>query len=155
RVVRVGSAAELRAAVAGTLDGVDVVVMAAAVADFRPSSYSMEKIKKGAGDPPPVPLERNPDVLAELAGRAGRGYLAVGFAAETSAELERGRAKLAAKGADLLVVNRVGDGAGFEVGENTVTILDSAGGETAVGPASKDVVAHAVWDAVRGRLVGG
>ena len=89
----------------------DAVVMAAAVADFRPSEYSTGKIKKQDGaEPAPVALVRNPDVLAELsADRPHAGQVVVGFAAETDDVLAHGRDKLARKGCDLLVVNEVGE----------------------------------------------
>ncbi|WP_432547076.1 bifunctional phosphopantothenoylcysteine decarboxylase/phosphopantothenate--cysteine ligase CoaBC [Kineococcus sp. SYSU DK004] len=153
--VHVGTALELRAAVRAAAEGADVVVMAAAVADFRPATRSDAKIKKG-DDPardPVVLLERNPDVLAELvADRTGRAPLLVGFAAETGDEdgdvLEHGRAKLARKGCDLLVLNEVGERRGFAEPVNAVTLLGADGTEREVPEASKDVVADAVWDAV-------
>ncbi len=152
KVVLVLSAAELREAVLAESAGADVVVMAAAVADFRPATRSESKIKKGEGEPTSVPLVRNPDVLVELASRgADRATVVVGFAAETDDVLAHGRAKLAAKGCDLLVLNRVGDGVGFEVDHNAATIL-STGGEVEVADTSKDQLAHAVWDAVVTRL---
>ncbi|WP_369052232.1 bifunctional phosphopantothenoylcysteine decarboxylase/phosphopantothenate--cysteine ligase CoaBC [Kineococcus terrestris] len=153
--VRVSTALELRAAVRAAAQDADVVVMAAAVADFRPATRSDAKIKKG-DDPardPVVLLERNPDVLAELvADRTGRAPLLVGFAAETGDEegdvLEHGRAKLARKGCDLLVLNEVGEHRGFAEPVNAVTLLGADGTERQVPEASKDVVADAVWDAV-------
>jgi phosphopantothenoylcysteine decarboxylase / phosphopantothenate---cysteine ligase len=142
----------------------DVVVMAAAVADFRPASYADHKIKKtheagadGAADEsaPVVELVRNPDVLAGLVAARGsaRSPIIVGFAAETGdgqgSVLEHGRAKLARKGCDLLVVNEVGNGVTFGQDSTTVHLLrQGSEAVTDVGPASKLEVAHAVWDAV-------
>ena len=147
KVVRVVSAEDLRAAVLDAAATADAVVMAAAVADFRPATRSETKLKKDAGTPV-VELVPNPDVLAEL---AGRGVVA-GFAAETDDVLANGRAKLARKGCDLLVVNRVGDGVGFETDENEAVILGADGSEVEVPYGSKDAVADAVWDAVVARL---
>ncbi len=161
RVLPVGSAEELRLAVLTAAAGADAVVMAAAVADFRPAQRLAHKIKKGgAEEPTDLKLVRNPDILAELAALTAqeRARVVVGFAAETdetSAQLlARGRTKLAAKGCDLLVVNRVGDGVGFEVDSNAAMILAAGppGSEMEVPATSKDLLAHAVWDAVVARL---
>ncbi|WP_432565230.1 bifunctional phosphopantothenoylcysteine decarboxylase/phosphopantothenate--cysteine ligase CoaBC [Kineococcus sp. SYSU DK003] len=154
-VVPVQTAAELAEAVTKLAAGADVVVMAAAVADFRPAARSQAKIKK-TDDPaqdPVVVLERNPDVLAGLVrARTGASPVLVGFAAETGDEsgtvLQHGRAKLARKGCDLLVLNEVGEAKGFATATNAVTILGRDGTEREVPEASKDVVADAVWDAV-------
>ncbi len=156
--VDVGTALELRDAVLAAAADADAVVMAAAVADFRPASVSSSKIKKSADgdDAPVVELVRNPDILAELCAGRRPGQVFVGFAAETGDDdgdvLEHARAKLARKGCDLLVVNEVGDGKAFGTPDNTVVLLDSGGGHKAVGPASKADVADAVWDAVVARL---
>jgi phosphopantothenoylcysteine decarboxylase/phosphopantothenate--cysteine ligase len=152
KVVRVVSADDLRAAVLAESTGADVVVMAAAVADFRPVRRSDAKIKKDGGPPPPLELEVTADVLAEVVGRRPGGQLVVGFAAETDDVLTNGRAKLARKGCDLLVVNRVGDGVGFEVETNAAVILGADGSTVDVPLGSKDALAHAVWDAVVPRL---
>jgi phosphopantothenoylcysteine decarboxylase/phosphopantothenate--cysteine ligase len=157
--VDVGTALELRDAVLAAAADADVVVMAAAVADFRPASVSSSKIKKSADgdDAPTVELVRNPDVLAGLsANRPRPGQVVVGFAAETGDEhgnvLTHARAKLARKGCDLLVVNEVGQAKAFGTADNTVVVLDRNGGERSVGPAAKADVADAVWDAVVVRL---
>jgi phosphopantothenoylcysteine decarboxylase/phosphopantothenate--cysteine ligase len=166
-LVAVGSALELRDAVLAAAERADVVVMAAAVADFRPASYAETKIKK-SDDPeqpqaPTLELVRNPDVLAELvsrraAGHAPAGQVLVGFAAETGDGtgdvLALGRAKLARKGCDLMVVNEVGVRTTFGQDESTVTILDRAGGERSLPHSPKSVVADAVWDAVVQRVGG-
>jgi len=96
-------------------DGADAIVMAAAVADYRPEARSAAKIKKDGQPPEPLRLTENPDILAELAAhRAGLGHqVLVGFAAETDTSAAPAWAKLARKGCDLLVVNPVGGGLGF------------------------------------------
>jgi phosphopantothenoylcysteine decarboxylase/phosphopantothenate--cysteine ligase len=152
KVVPVGSASELRDAVLAAAAAADAVVMAAAVADFRPASYTVQKIKKSDGDPGPVALVRNPDVLAELGGRRPAGQVLVGFAAETHDALAHGREKLARKGCDLLVVNSVGAGVGFEVADNAATVLGADGSVTEVAHGPKEAVADVVWDLVAARL---
>jgi phosphopantothenoylcysteine decarboxylase/phosphopantothenate--cysteine ligase len=152
KVVRVVSADDLRAAVLDAAHDADAVVMAAAVADFRPADRSASKVKKTDAEPVPVALVRNPDVLAELASSRRSGQVVVGFAAETDDVLANGREKLARKGCDLLVVNEVGEGVAFEVEENAAVILGADGSETAVPLGSKESLAHAVWDLVAARL---
>jgi phosphopantothenoylcysteine decarboxylase/phosphopantothenate--cysteine ligase len=135
--------------------------MAAAVADFRPVSVEGHKIKKddSGGVPAPIALERTADVLAELVAHryaARSAQVVVGFAAETGDSdgtvLDHGRAKLARKGCDLLVVNEVGHGRGFETDDNEVVLLGSDGTATPVERASKTAIADAVWDRVVGLL---
>lgn len=156
-VVRVGSAEELRQAVLAHADDADVVVMAAAVADFRPVAVADHKIKKDddGGVPAPIALERTVDVLAEVVARRAQHGLAqvvVGFAAETGDEhgtvLDHARAKLARKGCDLLVVNDVTEGKAFEADDNEVVVLGADGSAVPVARAEKTVVADAVWSAV-------
>ncbi|KAB7834830.1 bifunctional phosphopantothenoylcysteine decarboxylase/phosphopantothenate--cysteine ligase CoaBC [Streptomyces mobaraensis] len=153
-VVRVGTAVQLREAVLKAAADADAVVMAAAVADFRPAHYAPGKIKKRDGEEPaPVELVRNPDVLAELsADRARPGQVVVGFAAETDEVLANGRAKLARKGCDLLVVNEVGEGRTFGSTENEAVVLSADGGETPVPHGPKEDLADVVWDLVADRL---
>ncbi|GAB4081484.1 bifunctional phosphopantothenoylcysteine decarboxylase/phosphopantothenate--cysteine ligase CoaBC [Modestobacter muralis] len=157
RVVAVESTEQLRTAVHAEATGADVVVMAAAVADFRPDSVAGTKLKKGgAAEPSELRLVRNPDVLVELVAARPAGQRVVGFAAETGdAEgdvLTHARAKLARKGVDLLVVNDVSAGRVFGRPDNEVTLLDADGTATAVPAAGKDVVAAAIWDRVVGGL---
>jgi phosphopantothenoylcysteine decarboxylase/phosphopantothenate--cysteine ligase len=142
--------------------------MAAAVADFRPAAPAETKIKKVGGsddDGPGLALQlvRNPDVLAGLVAERRAGGLPdstvlVGFAAETGdgsgSVLEHGRLKARRKGADLLVVNEVGGGRAFGTADNTVVIIGADGTERAVGPAPKESIADAVWDAVAMRVPG-
>jgi phosphopantothenoylcysteine decarboxylase/phosphopantothenate--cysteine ligase len=154
-VVRVGTAAELRDTVHAAAVDADVVVMAAAVADFRPVAPSPSKRKKGAA-PPPIELETTTDVLAELVGRRREGQLLVGFAAETgdadAGWLDHGRAKLATKGCDLLVVNEVGAGLGFGSEVNAAVLLGDDGSERAVPTGPKSDLADVIWDEVVSRL---
>jgi phosphopantothenoylcysteine decarboxylase/phosphopantothenate--cysteine ligase len=157
RVVPAGTAEELRTAVLAEAADADVVVMAAAVADFRPATVAGTKLKKGsAAEPAAVPLVRNPDVLAELVAERRAGRLVVGFAAETGDEdgdvLTHARAKLARKGCDLLVVNDVSGGRVFGRPDNAVVVLASDGTVTELGEGSKDAVAAGIWTAVVPRL---
>ncbi|MEN3302187.1 bifunctional phosphopantothenoylcysteine decarboxylase/phosphopantothenate--cysteine ligase CoaBC [Pseudonocardia sp.] len=155
-VVKVGSALEMRDAMHTAVADADAVVMAAAVADFRPVSLAAHKIKKSGNEPEPVRLTTNPDILVELVGARKPGRLVVGFAAETGDEhtdaLEFGRQKLARKGCDLLVVNAVGEGRAFEVPDNAGWLLGADGGETELANGSKALLASRVWDAVAERL---
>lgn len=160
-VVSVGSARELQEAVLSARDDrADVVVMAAAVADFRPRDLHETKLKKSHApgrqdEAPTITLVRNPDVLAGLVrDRGGQGYpVIVGFAAETGdgegSVLDHARAKLARKGCDLLVANEVGSDLTFGQDTTTVHLLRQGEDEVlTVGPAGKDEVSEAVWDAV-------
>jgi phosphopantothenoylcysteine decarboxylase/phosphopantothenate--cysteine ligase len=156
-VDRVGSAEQLQAATTKAATDADVVVMVAAVADFRPAQRAEHKIKKGAGEPDSIPLTRNPDILAGLvADRTGPRPLLVGFAAETGDAsgdpLAHGRRKLADKGCDLMVVNRVGDQHAFGRPDNAAVILSSDGTETDVPLGPKAVLAATLWDVVASRL---
>ncbi|MGA5004688.1 bifunctional phosphopantothenoylcysteine decarboxylase/phosphopantothenate--cysteine ligase CoaBC [Streptomyces koyangensis] len=153
-VVHVTTAMELRDAVRQAATHADAVVMAAAVADFRPAAYATGKIKKQEGkEPEPVALVRNPDILAELAAdRARPGQLIVGFAAETDDVLANGRAKLRRKGCDLLVVNEVGENKTFGAEESEAVVLAADGSETPVPYGRKENLADTVWDLVANRL---
>jgi phosphopantothenoylcysteine decarboxylase / phosphopantothenate---cysteine ligase len=157
RVVPVGTAEELRTAMVGEAADADVVVMTAAVADFRPETAAATKLKKGAANEPrSVPLVRNPDVLAELVAKRAAGQLVVGFAAETGDDdadvLTHARAKLTRKGCDLLVVNDVSAGQVFGRPDNAVVVLTADGEAGEVPHGSKDAVAAGIWDAVVSRL---
>ncbi|ARZ71136.1 bifunctional phosphopantothenoylcysteine decarboxylase/phosphopantothenate synthase [Streptomyces albireticuli] len=153
-VVRVGTAVQMREAVLKAAADADAVVMAAAVADFRPASYASGKIKKRDGqDPEPVVLVRNPDILAELsAERARPGQIVVGFAAETDDVLANGRTKLARKGCDLLVVNEVGERKTFGAERSEAVVLAPDGSETPVPFGPKEGLADIVWNLVTDRL---
>ncbi|MEK6342648.1 MAG: bifunctional phosphopantothenoylcysteine decarboxylase/phosphopantothenate synthase [Curtobacterium sp.] len=152
-VVTVGSALELADAVRAAAVEADVVVMTAAVADYRPAEVHAEKLKKDAqGETLTLELVRNPDVLAELVASRRTGQIIVGFAAETepdrAARIELGRAKIARKPADLLVVNHVGWSSGFEREENAIEVLTPSGEVVRETSGTKAEVAAAVLDLV-------
>ncbi|WP_031078232.1 bifunctional phosphopantothenoylcysteine decarboxylase/phosphopantothenate--cysteine ligase CoaBC [Streptomyces sp. NRRL S-118] len=153
-VVHVGTAVQLREAVLKAAPDADAVVMAAAVADFRPATYAEGKIKKREGqEPAPVALVRNPDILAEIsAERARPDQVVVGFAAETDDVLANGREKLRRKGCDFLVVNEVGERKTFGSAENEAVVLAADGTETPVPYGPKEALADTVWDLVVPRL---
>jgi phosphopantothenoylcysteine decarboxylase/phosphopantothenate--cysteine ligase len=152
-VIRVKSAAEMHAAMLAASDSADVIVMAAAVADFRPVVRSEAKIKKGVEQPEPIVLAENPDIVRDLvASRHRTGQLIVGFAAETGDVLANGRAKLARKGCDFLVVNQVGNGLAFGTADNEATVLGADGTEVKLRRAPKDQIADAIWDLMAARL---
>jgi phosphopantothenoylcysteine decarboxylase/phosphopantothenate--cysteine ligase len=161
-VVPVETAAEMESTVVARARGADVIVMAAAVADFRPKEVAPHKLKKTEGAPLVV-LEPTPDILAGLAARRRPGQLLVGFAAETAnttgpdqgrEQLQNyARQKLTAKGVDLIVANDVAaPGVGFAHDTNAVLILGSDGRDVEVPLASKADVACAVVDAIAERL---
>jgi phosphopantothenoylcysteine decarboxylase/phosphopantothenate--cysteine ligase len=158
KVVRVETTEQLRTEVLAAAGSADAVVMAAAPADFRPTSVSESKIKKTEdGSAPPLELTQNPDILHELAtSRPRAGAVIVGFAAETGdahgTVLELGRAKLARKGCDLLVVNDVSGGGVFGSADNEAVILGSDGSATEVARGTKTALAHVIWDEVVARL---
>ena len=153
RVVRVTSASELREAVLEAAATADAVVMAAAVADYRPAVRSDVKLKKDGRAPDPIPLTENPDILRELAGPARRpGQVIAGFAAETGDMIANGQAKLAAKGCDLIVVNQVGHGLAFGTADNEAEILAADGARMPVPRGPKALLADVVWDSVLARL---
>jgi phosphopantothenoylcysteine decarboxylase / phosphopantothenate---cysteine ligase len=151
-VVRVTSACEMRSKMLAAAAGAGAVVMAAAVADYRPAARSEEKIKKTGAAPAPLPLVENPDILRELTAKRTPGQVITGFAAETGNVAENGRAKLAAKGCDLLVVNQVGSGLAFGTSDNAAVILGADGTVTEVPRGPKEVLADVVWDLVLARL---
>ncbi len=153
--VAVGTADELHRAVMARAAEQDVVVMAAAVADFTPVAVAPSKLKKRDGVPV-VELRPTADVLAELGAAKPAGQVLVGFAAETDDVVANAAAKLAAKGADLLVANDVAaEGVGFEHDTNEVLILHRDGGQHHVPLTDKRSVARAVLDAVVAELARG
>ncbi|MGH9037186.1 MAG: bifunctional phosphopantothenoylcysteine decarboxylase/phosphopantothenate--cysteine ligase CoaBC [Acidimicrobiia bacterium] len=146
--VRVETAAEMAEAVAARFPGVDVVVMAAAVADFRPKLAAPSKLKKAEGAPEVI-LEPTPDILAGL-GSAKQGQFLVGFAAETEQLVEHARAKMAAKRVDLMVANDVSAAdSGFEVDTNRAVLITPAGDLTELPRMTKTELAEAIWDRVK------
>lgn len=151
--VTVRSALEMQEAIAEAAASADVVVMAAAVADFRPTTVSKRKIKKrSTREPSSVDLIRNPDILVGLVSARPPEQMIVGFAAETGDEnmsvLDHGELKLARKGCDLLVVNDVSGGKAFGTEDNEVVILSKSGGVTRVARSVKETVANRIWDAI-------
>jgi phosphopantothenoylcysteine decarboxylase/phosphopantothenate--cysteine ligase len=157
-VVHVQTAAELEEAARAHAQRSDLVIMAAAVADYRPASVAEQKIKKEtAGDRVTLELVRNPDILATIAAERRDGLVVVGFAAETAAdedELVRvGRAKLERKGCDYLVLNRVGWSLGFAAEDNAVVVVQRGGDIVMEASGSKATVAHRILDAVHPALL--
>ena len=132
QVTRVGSALQMREATVSQVIDADALVMAAAVADFRPEAVSQSKMKKDPTneEAPTIRLVRNPDILAEIGHSEKRPPLVVGFAAETGTEeeiLAYGADKAVRKGADFICLNRVGSGVGFGDVANDVRVLDASG----------------------------
>jgi phosphopantothenoylcysteine decarboxylase/phosphopantothenate--cysteine ligase len=162
KVIRVVSANEMQDAVTaaaaahgGNGVGADAVVMAAAVADYRPRTRSPGKMKKDGQPPEPLWLTENPDILAGLARRRERDpghQVLVGFAAETDTAAAAAQAKLARKGCDLLVVNPVGNGLGFGTIDNEAVVYGADGSVTQIPRGPKDALADVVWDLVAARL---
>jgi phosphopantothenoylcysteine decarboxylase / phosphopantothenate---cysteine ligase len=153
KVIRVRSALDLREEMLAAAPAADVIVMAAAVADFRPARRSDEKLKKTGAAPEPIELAENPDVLRDLvAARPRPGQLIVGFAAETGDVLANGRAKLLRKGCDLLVVNQVGYGLAFGTPDNEAVVLGADGSLVSLDRGPKVQIADGIWDLVVARL---
>ncbi|MCW2930900.1 MAG: phosphopantothenoylcysteine decarboxylase/phosphopantothenate/cysteine ligase [Actinomycetia bacterium] len=156
RVMRVSSAREMHAAMLAEADAADVLVMTAAVADFRPVTRAESKIKKDGREPDPILLAENPDILADLAARRAEhgpaGQVVVGFAAETDPDPAAARAKLARKGCDLLVVNPVGKGLGFGRTDNEAVVYSREGSHTPIPRGSKEGLAEVVWNLVAARF---
>jgi phosphopantothenoylcysteine decarboxylase / phosphopantothenate---cysteine ligase len=152
-VVRITTAEEMRAAVLDASRGADAVVMAAAVADFRPEAAAGEKLKK-VGGPPQVRLVATPDILAEL-GVAADDLVLIGFAAETQDVEEGGREKLRRKGLDLLVANEVGrEGTGFGSQTNRAAIIAADGQDEPLREWTKLELASAICDRLAKLLAG-
>ena len=157
RLQQVQTALELEEATVAAAGAADVVVMAAAVSDFRPTVRHDSKIKKTDAEPDQIALTKNPDILAGLVQARESGALPanlriVGFAAETGDELhtieEYGRQKLARKGCDFIVVNDVGAGGAFENDDNAGLILGATGTSAVIPRGSKHLVAAQIWDTV-------
>lgn len=154
-IIRVESALEMAAAITEISAAQDAIIMAAAVADFRPVERIQTKIKKGQ-KLNPIELVENPDILVSLVAARPLGQIIVGFAAETGDERgtvrEYGLAKLAAKGVDLLVINDVSGGLVFGTAKNGALIAAADGELVEIPYGSKDTLAHAVLDALAKRL---
>jgi len=173
KVTRVVSARDMQDAVNSAAPGADAIVMAAAVADYRPEARSDAKLKKDGQPPEPLRLTENPDILAGLAalraqaraqaraaaqaqaqtGQAAQNrQVLVGFAAETDTSAQAVQAKLARKGCDLLVVNPVGSGLGFGTPDNEAVVYGADGTVTTIPRGPKEALADVVWDLVAQRL---
>jgi len=153
-VVRVQSAAAMREAVLVRLDQTDVVIKAAAVADYRPKARAGQKVKKGAEELA-LELEKNPDILGEV-GRLKGKQLLVGFAAETDDLVANAKAKLARKNLDLIVANDVSqEGAGFNVDTNIAKLLFADGRVEDVPLTGKQELAGIILDRVEQLRKGG
>ncbi|WP_423494369.1 bifunctional phosphopantothenoylcysteine decarboxylase/phosphopantothenate--cysteine ligase CoaBC [Microbacterium esteraromaticum] len=152
RTEHVGTAAELAALMRAVSDDAAVIVMAAAVADYRPAEVSAGKLTKESGGLERIELVETEDIVAGLAARRRPGQLVVAFAAETPRDdeelLARARRKRERKGADLLVVNEVGWQRGFETAENAVHVIGDEDEVLATASGTKRVVADAIWDAI-------
>jgi len=147
--INVQSAVEMHEAVLAHFDEADVVIMAAAVSDYRPEEVSQKKIKKNLSDTLSIKLTRNPDILAELGGKK-KGQFLVGFAAETEELLANAKAKLIEKNLDLIVVNDVSKPeAGFETDTNIVALIGRDGECQKLPKMSKFDVANAILDYVK------
>ncbi|HYC54881.1 MAG TPA: bifunctional phosphopantothenoylcysteine decarboxylase/phosphopantothenate--cysteine ligase CoaBC [Candidatus Binatia bacterium] len=145
----VQTAAEMKRALDTRAAASDVIVMVAAVADYRPSSVAEAKIKKKAGEPMVLELAENEDILASLA-RGAKKAVIVGFAAETDDVARHGRDKLVRKGVDLVVANDVTRaGAGFETETNAAILIDGEGPDEETGLVSKDELADRILDRVQ------
>lgn len=152
-IVRVQSTREMQAAMDERAADADIIVMAAAVADFRPESEASTKLKKGKSDDAlsTIHLTENPDILKGLVEKrnAGKTHATImGFAAETDNELENGRAKLKRKGADLLMLNSVAGGNVFSQSRNRGWLLSSTGEEVEIEDGTKHEVAARIWNAI-------
>ncbi|MBC7518981.1 MAG: bifunctional phosphopantothenoylcysteine decarboxylase/phosphopantothenate--cysteine ligase CoaBC [Microbacteriaceae bacterium] len=150
-VISVVSATELASAVSAAAPHADLIVMAAAVADYRPETIADRKIKKDtAGDRLTLNLVKNPDILMALGQNRGQNQLIVGFAAETEADddalVQLARGKIRRKGCDLLVVNRVGWSTGFSTVDNAVLVINPAGDIVMEAAGSKLSLAHRILD---------
>ncbi|GAA0575382.1 bifunctional phosphopantothenoylcysteine decarboxylase/phosphopantothenate--cysteine ligase CoaBC [Paractinoplanes ferrugineus] len=148
-IVRVGTTEELRVATVKAAGDADIVVMAAAPADFRPATMAQQKIKKtDHGTPEPIFLVTNPDIAAELGANKRPGQVLVAFAAETHDALEHARVKLVKKRADVIVVNEVGVDRVFGSDHNEVTLLGADGSTTVLDQLRKEDVADRIFDHV-------
>jgi len=147
-LTRITTAAEMRDAVMRALPRHQIVIKAAAVADFAPVAVAEQKIKKTAADELTLKLIKNPDILAEIGAADARPFI-VAFAAETDAVEEHAREKLVRKNADLIVANDVADGSiGFDSDQNEVLVIARDGSSTRLARADKSVIADRILDLV-------
>lgn len=156
RIEHAGTAAELGEAMRAAAEDAAVIVMAAAVADYRPAEVADGKLTKESGVLESIDLVQNEDIVASLAARRHPGQVVVAFAAETPQDadelLARARRKRERKGVDLLVVNEVGWDRGFEAAENTVQVIGEGGAVLAKASGSKRAVADDIWDVIAANL---
>jgi phosphopantothenoylcysteine decarboxylase/phosphopantothenate--cysteine ligase len=150
-VKQVETAEEMRSAVSRLVTDADVLIMAAAVADFRPADPPDSKIKK-ASSPDSIALEAAPDILSESAGARKSGCVVVGFALETEDGEANARAKLESKGMDLVVLNEAGPESGFDVPTNRVTLISRDGTTETLPLLGKDEVAEQILDRIERQM---
>jgi phosphopantothenoylcysteine decarboxylase / phosphopantothenate---cysteine ligase len=156
KIIRVVSARDMHAAMLAEAPQADVIVMTAAVADFRPAVRAEAKIKKDGELPAPIELAENRDIVVDLSARRAehgpRGQVIISFAAETDTDLDKARAKLARKGSDLQVLNQVGRGQGFGTDDNEWVVMAIDGTTTPVPRRSKAALADFVLGLAADRL---
>ncbi len=146
---KVVSAQEMYDACEQLFPGVDIAILSAAVADFRPQEKAPEKIKKGSGETMQLTLVKNPDILAHLGAIKKEQQTVVGFALETNNELDNALKKLKAKNADMIVLNSLQEeGAGFGHDTNKVTLLHKDGTQMALPLRSKKEIAKSIVDCI-------
>lgn len=147
-LIRVETAEQMRAAVLERFDHADIIIKAAAVADYRPRETAPHKIKK-TGEPLVITLEKNPDILSELGQMKKPGQILVGFAAETQNLIDNAREKISKKNLDMIVANNVAlSGAGFNADTNIVKLLYKDGNMEELPKMSKDEVARIILDKI-------
>ena len=150
KIVKVKSAIDMQNAVNNEFQSADIIVMAAAVADYRVKNYSEQKMKKGKEDNIILELEKNPDILQGLCERKlkeSSSCTIVGFCAESENLLENAQAKIAKKGCDYLIANDISrKDIGFSSDDNEVTILDKNGGLNKIEKTSKKVIARKILE---------
>ena len=149
KTIQITTAQEMYDEILSRYEGIDVVVKAAAVSDFRPDSQAAQKLKKSTAKATTLSLQPNPDILHTLGERKGKCHypLLVGFAAESENHIEEGRRKLREKNLDLMVVNDItGTDCGFGVDTNRVTLLDYNDSTEEFPLLSKEETAHRIWD---------
>jgi phosphopantothenoylcysteine decarboxylase/phosphopantothenate--cysteine ligase len=150
RVINVRSASEMLVAVQDSLPGMDVLIMAAAVADYVPKEYRDQKIKKGRSVLTALELSPSPDILATIKPLKDKRFF-VGFAAETSDLKENALGKMKRKGLDMIVANRVGEeGSGFACDTNSGVLITADGRQEAFEHMEKTTLAHRIIDKIRG-----
>jgi phosphopantothenoylcysteine decarboxylase/phosphopantothenate--cysteine ligase len=153
KVIKVRTAREMHKAVLDNFSGATIVIKAAAVADYRPSQFFKEKIKKD-NKPLSLKLERNPDILAEI-GKTKGTRVVVGFAMETQNLLANAREKLIRKNVDLIIANNLSDeGAGFQKDTNVITIIDAKSKAEVLPKMTKLEAAEIILDRIQTLITG-